>query len=99
MRNNPAIRQQMFEMIERWKQSGLSQKSFCEKESIKPYIFYYWYKRCRLAVQASENKSGFVKLKIEEPAIPASIEIHFPHGIRLFFHEPVSFDYLKALIS
>lgn len=66
MRNNPAIRQQMFEMIERWKQSGLSQKSFCEKESIKPYVFYYWYKRCRLAVQASENKSGFVKLKIEE---------------------------------
>ena len=32
MRNNSEARRQMFEMIDQWKQSGLSQKSFCEKK-------------------------------------------------------------------
>jgi len=98
MRNNSEVRQQMFEMIEQWQQSGLSQKSFCEKVAIKFYTFYYWYKRYRLSEQNSENKSGFVKLKIEKPEAPASLEIHFPDGVCLFFHEPVSPDYLKMLI-
>lgn len=99
MRSNPAIRRQMFEMIERWQQSGLSQKSFCEKESIKAYVFYYWYKHYRLAEQSPVSKSGFVKLEIEKTTVAACVEIHFPGGVRLVFHEPVGSDYLKALIS
>ncbi|HRQ18298.1 MAG TPA: hypothetical protein PL085_14580 [Agriterribacter sp.] len=94
MRNSAEVRRQMSEMIERWRQSGLSQKSFCENESIKPYVFYYWYKHWRLAEQASENKSGFVKLNIEKATVPTSVEIHFPGGVRLVFHEPVDSDYL-----
>lgn len=99
MRNSAKVRRQMFEMIERWKQSGLSQKSFCENESIKAYVFYYWYKLYRLAEQSPENKSGFVKLEIEKATLPTSVEIHFPGGVRLVFHEPVGSGYLKALIS
>ena len=98
MRNDPEVRRQMFETIDRWKQSGLSQKSFCENESLKAHVFHYWYKRYRLAEQAAENKSGFVKLKIEKPAVAAPVEIHFPHGVRLLFHEAVNPEYLKALI-
>ena len=99
MRNDPEVRRQMFEMVEQWKQSGLSQKSFCENQPIKPYVFYYWYKRYRLSHQSPENKVGFIKLKIEKPIVAASVEIHFPHGVRLHFHEAVSADYLKSLIS
>jgi hypothetical protein len=29
MRNNPEVRRQMFEMIEQWQQSGLSQNAYC----------------------------------------------------------------------
>lgn len=98
MRNNTEVRLQMSGMIERWQESGLSQKSFCEKESIKSYTFYYWYKRYRQQTQSSESQSGFVKLKIEKPTIAASVEVLFPDGMRLLFNEPVSPDYLKALI-
>jgi len=98
MRNNIEVYQQMFEMIERWQQSGLSQKSFCEKESLKFKSFYYWYRRYRQRNPATEGKSGFVKSEIEKPDSPCSIEIHFPVNVRPFFHEPVSPDYLKALI-
>lgn len=99
MRNNSEVRQQKFEMIERWQQSGISQKSFCEKESIRFHSFYYWYKRYRQQDQRSDSKSTFVKLNLEKPVTTASVEIYFPGGARLFFHEPVSPVYLKALLS
>ena len=99
MRDNSEVRRQMFEMIERWQQSGLSQKSFCEKESIKFYSFYYWYKRYRQQHELSVSKPGFVKLKIEKPLTAASVEIHFPNGAYLFFRQPVSPEYLKTLLS
>ncbi len=98
MRNNSDVRRQMFEMIEQWQQSGLSQKSFCQNGGIKFYTFYYWYKRYRLSHKNPESKSGFVKLKIEKPEACTSVEIHFPGDVRLFFHEPISPEYLKRLI-
>jgi len=100
MRNQPEVRLQMFEMIETWKRSGLSQKVFCEQQSIRFHAFYYWYKRYRQHHCGSDNSNtGFVKLQIEKPAATGVVEIHFPGGIRLLFHEPVSSNYLKALIS
>ena len=99
MRNNSEVRRQMFAMIELWKQSGLSQRSFCEKESLKFYTFYYWFKLYRQQAKTADSKSGFVKLQIEKKtAAAALVEIHFPGEVRLFFHEPVSPEYLKTLI-
>jgi len=58
------------------------------------------YKRYRQHHGGSDNSNtGFVKLQIEKPAATGAVEIHFPGGIRLLFHEPVSSNYLKALIS
>jgi hypothetical protein len=100
MRNNPEVRQQMFQIIEQWKQSGLSQNAFCEQQSIRFHKFYYWYKCYRQQDDVCEdNRPGFVKLKIEKPAVASSVEIHFPGGVRVLFHQPVSSNYLKAVIS
>jgi hypothetical protein len=98
MRNNPEVRRQMFEMIEQWQQSGLSQRAFCEQQSLKFHTFYYWYKRHK---QQNNNniKSASLKLQISKPTATSSVEIFFPGGIHLLFHEPVSSTYLKALIS
>jgi len=46
-----------------------------------------------------ENNRGFVKLKIEKTLSASSVEIHFLGGVRVLFHEPVSSNYLKTLIS
>ncbi len=100
MRSDPEVRQKMFELIEQWKQSGLSQNAFCERQSIRFHKFYYWYKCYRKENDISgENNRGFVKLKIEKPYVASSVEIHFPGGVRVVFHEPVSINYLKTLIS
>ena len=100
MRNDPEVRQQMFQLIEQWKQSGLSQNAFCEQQSIRFHKFYYWYKCYRRQHDVREDsRPGFVKLKIEKPQVASSVEVHFPGGVHVLFHEPVSSNYLKALIS
>jgi hypothetical protein len=98
MINQPGLRERMFELIEQWQQSGLSQKAFCEQHSTRYYVFHYWYKRYRQNKEEGNN-SSFVKLQIAKPAGTSSVEIIYPGGIRLLFHEPVSSNYLKGLIS
>jgi hypothetical protein len=38
---DPEVRQQMFGMIEKWQQSDLSKKAYCQQQSIKHHTFYY----------------------------------------------------------
>ena len=99
MINQPELRDRMFELIEQWQQSGLTQKAFCEQHSIRYYVFHYWYRRYRMQHVVSNNGSSFVKLQIAKPAGTSLVEVIYPGGIRLLFHEPVSSNYLKALIS
>jgi hypothetical protein len=100
MRNNPGAREQMFGIIEQWKQSGLSQRAFCEQRSLKFHTFYYWLKQHKQQSSIdNNNQSGFVKLQMVKPAALSSVEVYFPGGIRLVFQEPVSSGYLKSLVS
>ncbi len=56
MRNPPEVREQMFTMIEQWQQSGVTQKAFCEQQSLKYHTFYYWYK-CYRRRQAGPDEN------------------------------------------
>ena len=88
-------------MISSWKQSGLSQKAYCEQNNIRYYVFHYWYKRGREQQGAVEDRT-FVPLNVKPSTFPVSnsaIEILLPDGKRILFHQPVGPDYLKALIS
>lgn len=100
MRNSPEVREQMFKQIEEWQQSGLTQNVFCEQQSIRYHVFHYWYKRYReQQANSHSNASPFVKLQIAKPASACSVEINYPGGIRIKFHEPVSSNYLKVLVG
>jgi hypothetical protein len=96
----PETRQQMFSLIEQWRTSGLTQKAFCEQRSLRYYVFHYWYKRYKMQQSdVDDNAGSFVKLQVEKSSPAAPVEINFPGGIRIIFHEPVSSSYLKALVS
>ena len=100
MRNQPEVREQMFKLIEQWQQSGLTQNKFCQQHSIRYHVFHYWYKRYREQnANLQRTASSFVKLQIAKPITDGSVEIIYPGGIRIIFHEPVSSNYLKSLIS
>ena len=92
-----AVKQQMFDHIDRWQQSGLTQKAFCREVNLAYHVFHYWYRRYRIA--ESTPASSFIKLRVSTPSVSSSIELVLPDGKRLLFHQLVSIDYLKALIS
>ena len=101
MQYDKQTQEDMLRMIGCWKASGLSQKAYCEQNKIRYYVFHYWYKRFREQQDVVEDDS-FVPLNIKPSTFPLSnsaIEILMPDGKRILFHEPVSADYLKALIS
>ena len=100
MRYDEQIQQQMFSMINEWQQSSLTQKAFCEQHTIRYHVFHYWYKRYR-DEQATDKEPGFISLKIKpsSDSFAPHTELLLPDGKRLLFHQPVSSDYLKAIIS
>ena len=107
MEYSEEVQQQMFSMIGCWQQSGLTQKSYCEQHSIRYHVFHYWYKKYR-DTQLSDKQAGFIALQLKPASSTASIttlpatvhtELVLADGRRLIFHQGVSADYLKALIS
>lgn len=101
MQYDKQTQEDMFRMITSWKQSGLSQKAYCEQNNIPYHVFHYWYKRYR-DQQGAVNDGTFVPLNVKPSTFPVSnsaIEILLPDGKRILFHQSVGPDYLKALIS
>jgi hypothetical protein len=101
MRYDKNTQQQMFGLISSWKQSGLSQKAWCEQNQIRYYIFHYWYKRYRNE-QSESSHPAFIPLNVKPPLSDtscANIEVVFADGKRILFHDAVSSDFLKAVIS
>src|SRR3954467_7720131 len=101
MQYDKQTQEDMLKMIASWKQSGLSQKAYCEQNNIRYYVFHYWYKRYRDQQGAVDNGT-FVPLNVKPSTFPlanSAIEILLPDGKRILFHQPVCPDYLKAIIS
>ena len=101
MQRDVQVRQQMFNIISNWQQSGLSQKAYCEQHNVRYYVFHYWYK-CFRDRQLAAKDEGFIAIKIQ-PSNTNTTSVHaellLPDGKRLLFHQGVSSDFLKALIS
>lgn len=94
MESKQQTRHQHFAMITLWKQSGQSQKQFCLQNNIAYHVFHYWYK-----VYRDQQPAGgsFVALNLAATN-QANIELHLIDGRRIIFHQPVSADFLRALI-
>jgi len=99
---NKETEQQMFNMLTHWQQSGISQKLYCEQHGIRYHVFHYWYKRFRDGQADSKKDGTFIPLQIKPPVTAgknAGIELLLTDGRRLLFHQPVSADFIKAIIS
>jgi len=95
MHSKEEFRQSMFSKIEEWRSSGISQTAFCQKQDIKYFVFHYWYKRYR---EATAIPKGFIELK-PSVGIDRFAELIVPNGKRIILHQPVSSDYLYALLQ
>jgi hypothetical protein len=71
----------MFEKIEQWKESGITQKQFCQEQEIALSNFFYWQKKYRKQLQSAP---GFIPIAVHgHTKDSASIEIIYPNGVRI----------------
>lgn len=96
MESSQPTREHQLAMITSWQQSGQSQKQFCLQNNIAYHVFHYWYKVYRN--QQAAGKGSFVAVNIAAEH-QSNIELHLTDGRRIIFHQPVSADFLKALIA
>lgn len=96
MENRQHIRDEQLAMIATWQQSGQSQKQFCLQNNIAYHVFHYWYKVYRK--QAPALSGSFVAVKIATE-LQSNVELHLTDGRYIVFRQPVSADFLKALIA
>jgi hypothetical protein len=99
MPGDPKLKQAMFDHIKQWQEGTLSQKEYCRQNNIAYHAFHYWYKRYRDEHGSSRQPSSFIRMQVEPSASSTPfVELLLVDGTRLLFHEPVSSDYLKAII-
>jgi hypothetical protein len=97
MRLSELDRQSKIGIIEKWKQSGLSQKDFYQQENIPAHVFYYWHKCYRDQSRNSLSRPQDAFIQLTHVDSPSGIEVCFANGCRIIFHQQVSVDFLKAL--
>jgi transposase-like protein len=91
----------MFRVVERYRQSGLTQKRFCETEGFALSTLQFWVSRYKQHQRAPDNSRPFVELKAQSPALAENdtIVLTYPNGVTLSLTGAIDFVYLKQLIT
>jgi hypothetical protein len=94
--------QLMFSLIEIWKQSNHSQQEFCREKELDYHQFQYWLRRYKRVNESRSEVSppGFTQVRIKERVVnSAAVELVFPDGRKLVFHQPVDAAFLRSLLN
>lgn len=93
--------QLMFSLIEIWQGSKKSQQEFCKEKDIEYHKFSYWFRKYRAMHSSTGTDTKFfkqIKLKEQNPS-SCAVELLFPDGRKLVFHQPVDVSFLRALLG
>ncbi len=96
------LQQLMFSLVEVWKSSEKSQQDFCREKEMEYNKFQYWLRKYRGArVQGDEKgQPSFVRVKVRETEkVTGSVELVYPDGRKLIFHQAVEASYLRSLLG
>ncbi len=83
MKSETKTRKQVYQIVSKWQESGLSRQTFCEQENLSMATFASWVKKER--EQAQTFTQSMVPLQIEGYCVPISsgFEVEYPNGVRL----------------
>jgi hypothetical protein len=96
--SDKTTRQLMFSLIEVWKSSGKTQKEFCQEKELAYHKFYYWLKKYNDQHQQAADESPFLSLSVQSTK-SSNLEIVYPDGRRLIFHQQVDAGFLRTLLA
>ena len=75
----------------------MSQAAFCKERQIAYHRFHYWYKKYN-DQNASPAQAGFSQLTLPA-SVGGSVEVVYPDGRKVIFHQPVEVSFLRHLLS
>lgn len=89
MANRNQLKQQWQQRLQSWRESGLSQKQWCEQNNVRQPQFWYWKKKLEEASVTQERNqtvSSFVPVALTpastiQEAKPTSLSISLPNGL------------------
>ena len=88
--------QQMRAMISEFRESGLSQRLFCEQRGINLHTFVYWVGKLKQA----DSVSGFISVVQSSVSKPnLGFEIEYPNGVKLRISTSQSLQMIRQLIE
>lgn len=85
-------REQMEVEIEKWRESELKKKEYCQQRGISLSTFSYWITR----INQSKKKGVIPVISTPKPET-SSIEVIYPNGVRL--RVPADLKIISQLIS
>ncbi len=102
-------KEEMFLAIEMWRESGLAQIQFCDRENLSIATFGYWLKKYRKEKgqpKPSREKTvkAFIPVEVPKTIGPASttidqIGITYPNGVKVTCPASIGIQQLKTLIN
>lgn len=94
-------RQLMFSLIRLWKESGKTQLEFCKEKDIAYSKFHYWLKKYNTQGETPEESPAFMAVTVKrQPVVRAgTLELVYPDGRRLIFHQDVDPSFVRALLA
>jgi hypothetical protein len=100
MSSKSSLRQQRYNLIADWQQSGQTQKQYCQTQNIPYHVFHYWYKQYRNSQQLPPAAlPGFTTVSLPAVSNSPTVALVLPDGRQIIFYQPLSSDYLRALIG
>jgi len=88
--------------MEAYERSGKKQREFCQEQGIKKATFGYWLRKYR---SRETDALGFVKIEVNTLKKSLGdtggviIEIQYPQGHVVRFHELVPAAYLRSVVK
>ncbi len=107
-KNQKSTKEEMYPIIDQWKESGLNQSQYCKQEKISYYVFKYWLQKYRKEnIGVKQNLlNPFLPVQIpsteelsKEPISKKDIIINYPNGIEVSCPVNIDIVQLRALVN
>ena len=93
-RGNQQRQQEMFSLVEQWKQSNQSKISFCKNNSVNLHTFDYWH----IKYKKQNAPNDFVEIKSAQYVSTQKLRLTYPNGVSIELPENSNLALISALI-
>ena len=84
MQSTPSKEDFWREHIEHWRNSGMSQRAYCEQHDLKLHVFIYWKRKQDTSHDDSGASAGsFIPVSVKQDIQAEGLYIKLPSGVHI----------------